>query len=146
MNNILFRTLLCLPALGLLAACAPEERETEAPMRIGYEITVRSLGYDLTLQELRESEDTLWTLSTLTPPAGMAGMALDALRLSVDIEPTDKTVRHIIVGSADWTYEAPEDLIFVTTPEEAPAEFLESNVVWDREDPTLELPFTEPDL
>ena len=114
-------------------------------MQIGYEITVRSLGYDLSLQELRESEDTLWTLSTLTPPAGMAGMALDTLRLDINVEPTDKNVRHIIVGSSDWTYEAPEEIIFVTTPEEAPEEFLQARVVWDREDPTLALPFTDPD-
>ncbi len=144
MNRILFRTFVCLPALGFLAACAPEEREPEAPMNIGYEITVRSLGYDLSLQELRESENTLWTLAELTPPAGMAGMALDTLRLDINVAPTEKTVRHIIVGSVDWTYEAPEEIVFVTTPEEAPEDFLQADVVWDREDPTLELPFTDP--
>lgn len=138
---------LALPLAGfcfLLTACQPEEREPEEPMHIGYEITTRSLGYELTLEELRESEDTLWTFATLTPPTGMAGMALDTLRLDLNVEPTEKEVRHIIMGSRDWTYEPPENIVFVTTPEEAPREFLESAVVWDRGDPAHELPFGQP--
>lgn len=103
--------------------------ETMPTMNIELQLTARSLGYKIELVEVRQSADTLFTLSRLSAPTGMVGMALETLTVNASVQSSASAVRHLVIGPASAIYEPPANVAFFADPSQLPEIFLSARPV-----------------
>ncbi|MCC5840898.1 MAG: hypothetical protein JJT96_12325 [Opitutales bacterium] len=94
-----------------------------------YGLTARSLGFQLDLLDVRIVSGEIWTLATLQYPTGMVGMALEELELHAAVPAGFPIGRHFILGESRGIFEPPEGLIWLTSEDALPPEWLDGQSV-----------------
>ena len=98
---------------------------------IEVKLNVPDMGWKIRIMEIRQRDETLWVISSLTRHPGPAGQAISTVSDRVRTELPDIPVRHFILGKT-WTWENKEPYTFIDSMDDIAGQLEGSQLLYQR--------------